>query len=311
MTAILSSAVCPSPAHMPRFGAAPHPGWAEDGRDWPNRAQSRFVSAAGLIWHVQRAGSGPVVLLLHGTGAATHSWRDLLPLLARRFNVVAPDLPGHGFTAMPRASLMGLPGMARGLSALLERLGVRPDLVVGHSAGAVIAARLCLDGAIDPDRLLSLNGALLPPPGLQATVFPAAARFLAGLPLLPLLVARTASDARVEALLRDTGSVLDSEGLRFYRRLFRRPDHVAGAVTMMARWDLRGLPGELRRLGDRLVLAAGDRDGMIPAEAARIVHDRVPGSRLVALPGLGHLAHEEAPERIAALIADLLPAAPP
>ena len=54
------------------------------------------VAAGGLRWHVQVAGDGPVLLLLHGTGAATHSWRDLLPLLAERFTVVAPDLPGHG-----------------------------------------------------------------------------------------------------------------------------------------------------------------------------------------------------------------------
>ncbi len=311
MTAILSAGSRSRPVGASRIGVAPHPDWATDGRDWPNRASSRFVSAAGLCWHVQRAGSGPVVLLLHGTGAATHSWRDLLPLLARNFDVVAPDLPGHGFTGTPRAALMGLPGMARGVSALLDRLGIVPDLVVGHSAGAAIGARLCLDRSVAPRTLLSLNGALLPPPGLQATLFPAAARLLAGLPLLPHLVARTASDARVEALLRDTGSMLDPEGMRFYRRLFRRPDHVAGAVAMMARWDLRTLPDELPRLGRTLVLAAGNKDGMIPDEAARTVHERVPGSRLVALPGLGHLAHEEAPARIAALIADLLPAPRP
>ena len=47
--------------------------WEVDGRDWPNRDSSRFVTAGGLRWHVQVAGTGPVVLLVHGTGAATHS----------------------------------------------------------------------------------------------------------------------------------------------------------------------------------------------------------------------------------------------
>ena len=59
-------------------------------------------SPAGLRWHVQMMGTGPQVLLLHGAGAATHSWRDVAPLLARDFTVIAPDLPGHGFTDTPR-----------------------------------------------------------------------------------------------------------------------------------------------------------------------------------------------------------------
>lgn len=53
--------------------------WDRDGRDWPNRAASRFVEVGGIHWHVQQLGQGPVLLLLHGTGAATHSWRDIAP----------------------------------------------------------------------------------------------------------------------------------------------------------------------------------------------------------------------------------------
>ena len=75
------------------------PRWTHEGRDWPNATASRFVAAGGVKWHVQVMGQGPVALLLHGTGSATHSWRDLAPLLARDFTVVAPDLPGHGFTS--------------------------------------------------------------------------------------------------------------------------------------------------------------------------------------------------------------------
>ena len=75
--------------------------WERDGRDWPNRASSRFVDAGGLRWHVQVMGEGPVVLLIHGTGASTHSFRALAPLLAPHFTVVVPDLPGHGFTDAP------------------------------------------------------------------------------------------------------------------------------------------------------------------------------------------------------------------
>ncbi len=94
------------------------PAFARAGRDWPNREASRFVTAGGLTWHVQEAGEGPVLLLVHGTGAATHSWRGLMPLLARDFRVIAPDLPGHGFTDPLRTP--SLPRMARALAELLR-----------------------------------------------------------------------------------------------------------------------------------------------------------------------------------------------
>ena len=71
-------------------------------------------------------GRGPVLLLVHGTAAATHSWRDLAPLLARRFTVVAPDLPGHGFSGSPGRGGLSLPGMAGALRALLDALRLEP-----------------------------------------------------------------------------------------------------------------------------------------------------------------------------------------
>ena len=120
------------------------PDWRVQGKTWPNREASSFVVAGGLRWHVQQMGEGPVLLLLHGAGAATHSWRDLAPLLARDFRVIAPDLPGHGFTDTPPAEGLSLPGMARSLTSLLQALGVKPFMAVGHSAGAALAIRLAL-----------------------------------------------------------------------------------------------------------------------------------------------------------------------
>ena len=136
--------------------------WSRDGSDWPNRDASRFIDAAGIRWHVQRMGEGPPLLLIHGTGAATHSWRALLPLLAPHFDVIAPDLPGHGFTQSPASYRLSLPGMAADVGRLLDTIGIKPDIGVGHSAGAAILARLCIDGMIAPRLLVSLNGAFMP-----------------------------------------------------------------------------------------------------------------------------------------------------
>jgi len=153
------------------------PDWAVEGRDWPNRGASRFVDAGGLRWHVQQFGEGPALVLLHGTGAATHSWRDIAPLLARSHSVIAMDLPGHGFTSVPRDdSGFTLPNVARSLAALLGELGIVPLALVGHSAGAAIAVRMALDGLSTLGGIVGLNSALLPFPGPLGPIAPFLAR---------------------------------------------------------------------------------------------------------------------------------------
>jgi len=284
--------------------------WEHDGRDWPNREASRFVTAGGLRWHVQRLGQGPTLLLLHGTGASTHSWRDLAPRLAARFTVVAPDLPGHGFTAPAPPGQATLPGMARALAALLQALDLAPQCAVGHSAGAAILARAALDGLIHPRLLVSLNGALLPLLGLPGRFFSPAARLLAAAPFTPRLFAwRAEGKGAVERLVNGTGSLLDARGIELYRRLVRRPEHVAGALQMMAHWDLAPLERDLPRLETTLALVVGSNDLTVPPVHAQRVKRLVPGATVITLPGLGHLAHEERPDDVAGLIARLATAA--
>ncbi|HEY0205494.1 MAG TPA: alpha/beta fold hydrolase BchO [Acetobacteraceae bacterium] len=273
------------------------------GADWPNRAASRTVRAAGLEWHVQVAGSGPVLLLVHGTGAATHSWRGMLPLLAQHFTVVAPDLPGHGFTQAPAAARLSLPGMAHSLHGLLTMMNLRPVAAVGHSAGAAILARMALDRTLALRALVSLNGAFIPLQGVAGQIFSPLARVLVGLPGLPQVFAwRARNPAVVEQLLAATGSTLDAEGVRWYGEVVRRPDHAASALGMMAHWDLRPLLSDLPRLGIALLLITGEGDRTVPPSQSADVQRLVPGAALATLPGLGHLAHEERPEEVAALI---------
>lgn len=278
--------------------------WDVEGRDWPNHAASRFVDTARIRWHVQVMGAGPVVLLLHGTGAATHSWRDLAPLLAEDFTVVAPDLPGHGFTTGRPVGGLAMPAMARAVGELLGALGLAPDLVVGHSAGAAIGARLVLDGGANPARLVGLNPALMPFPGLAAALFPTLARMLFVNPFAPHLVAglaRGPGDA-ARYLERATGSTIDARGVGLYRRLFSTSDHVAGAITMMADWDLESLARDLPRVRVPTLLVHGSADSAIPLASVRQAAALLPDSRLEVLAGLGHLAHEERAADVAALI---------
>ena len=277
--------------------------WDRDGRDWPNREASRFVRAAGLLWHVQIMGDGPALLLVHGTGSSTHSWRALAPLLARHFTVVAPDLPGHGFTEMPSTQRLSLPGMANAVADLLGTLDIVPALAAGHSAGAAILARMSLDGRIAPSGLVSLNGALLPLYGLPGIVFAPLARVLAGMPLMSQMFAWHASERSVvEKLLRDTGSTLDPAGVALYAKLARNPVHASAALGMMANWDLEPLVEALPRLKPALLLVVGANDLTIAPEEAARVRQLLPKAKLLSQPGLGHLAHEEAPKPTAALV---------
>jgi magnesium chelatase accessory protein len=277
--------------------------WEQDGADWPNRSASRFVEAAGLSWHVQQMGEGPVVLLVHGTASATHSWRDLAPLLARHFSVIALDLPGHGFTRPLEARRLSLPGMASAVADLLDSLGVAPDLAVGHSAGAAVLARMNIDSRLDTRGIVGLNAALLPFRGIAGQLFAPLAKLLTLNPLTPRLFAWGASTpVAVERVIRNTGSAIDDKGLGFYARLLRNPEHVASALGMMANWDLDQLERDLPKLTAPLFLVACSEDTAVPPAKAFEVRDAVPGTTVTYLRRLGHLAHEEKP----AVVADVI-----
>ncbi|MEL6478238.1 MAG: alpha/beta fold hydrolase BchO [Pseudomonadota bacterium] len=279
--------------------------WDREGRDWPHREASRFLRAGRTDWHVQVMGpeDAPVCLLLHGTGAASHSWRGLLPLLANRFRVIAPDLPGHGFSRAASMMQLSLSGMAREVDALLTALEARPTLALGHSAGGPVLARMALDGSVAPQRIVTVNGAFLPFKGMAAQLFPPIAKALIWNPFVPHMVAWTAMDrGAVKRLLASTGSEIDAAGVDLYHTLFQSRVHVQSTLNMMARWDLDRLAEDLPRLEAPLTLLAAEGDRTIPPADQHEVAALIPGAQVVALPGLGHLAHEEAPERIDALI---------
>ncbi len=274
----------------------------EDIREWPNRAAGFRIAAGGIDWHVQRAGRGPVILLLHGTGASTHSWRGLLPILADRFDVIAPDLPGHAFTSPPPGGDHSMTAFSRAVGALLDRLEVEPVLGIGHSAGAAVLARMTLDGVLHPKALVAINGALLPFGPYAGSTFSTVARMVAMAPLLPSVIARFVDAGTVRKLLADTGSKIDAEGLRLYARLFSEPSHVAATLRMMAMWDLVALRRDLPKLAAPFLLLAGAADKTIPPDVSARVRDMVAAGRVETLPGLGHLAHEEDPAGTAAAI---------
>lgn len=283
--------------------------WQREGPGWPHHERSRLVVCHGQRWHLQhwpapRPGAARW-LLLHGTGASTHSWRSFAPLLAREAEVWALDLPGHGFSGPATWRHSDMPGMARAVLRLLHGQQIAIEGVLGHSAGAAIGIRMAL---LEPARVplvVSLNGALLPLPGLAGIVFPPLSKLLAVNPLVPYLFAWRARQQRVlDRLLQSTGSRIDPAGRQLYARLVADPDHVAGALAMMSQWNLQALKDELPQLAVPLLLLVAERDGTVPpADAARVAA-LVPGARETRLPRLGHLAHEEDPAAVRAALAE-------
>lgn len=287
--------------------------WEADGRTWPHRAASRFVDAGGLRWRVEQIGSGPVALLLHGTGASAHSWREVAPLLATDFTVIAMDLPGHGFTRGRPSGGLSLDGMARSIGSLLEAIGSTPSIVVGHSAGAAIALRHAMLTGHDAP-IVGFNPALMPFPGLAARLFPAMAKMLFVNPLVPRIFARM---ARVPGetgrfLARSTGSRIDAAGLRCYEVLLGNRRHCEGALGMMANWDLEKLAAQLPSVTNRVLLITSRGDIAVPRESVERAAALIPECALDVWGDLGHLAHEEQPataaERIVAFARESLAA---
>ena len=285
------------------------PQWHTSGLMWPHRERSRFVDAGGVRWHVQVMGDAdtPAVLLLHGTGAATHSWRGIAPLLAEHHHVIVPDLPGHGFSSAPPDDDHSLPSFATLIAQLLSALTVTPRLIVGHSAGAAIAARMSLNGVADPESIVSINGALLPLQGLPGQIFSPLAKLLAANSLVPRLFSWRAGDPAVtERLLRGTGSKIDDETLACYGELMRHSSHATAALKMMAHWNLNSLQRDLPRLKTPLHLIVGSNDRTVPASEADRVKALLPKTSITRLLGLGHLAHEEAPDTVLSAIESCL-----
>ncbi len=278
--------------------------------DWPHAALSRQVHSRPHRWHVQETGTGETLLLLHGAGGSTHSFRMLLPLLAVQYHVVAIDLPGQGFTQLGARHRSGLEATAEDMTRMCRQEGWHPTAIIGHSAGGALALRLSqqlVSPRGHPPKVVGINAALDNFKGLAGVLFPVLAKLLAAVPFTAKVFAQSsAAPGRIEALIRSTGSDIDAEGLSYYRRLISDRDHADATLMMMANWSLDGLQHDLGTVPAGTLLIVGDNDATVPPEVSDKAARKLPDARVVHLPGLGHLAHEEAPETVARLILDFV-----
>lgn len=278
--------------------------WARDLSDWPLSEHSRRIRFRPHDWHVQEVGDGPTLLLLHGAGATTHSWRDLVPRLSETHRIVALDLPGHGFTRIGARSRMGLERTAEDIAALCTAQDWTPKAILGHSAGAAVALDLASRLPETP-AVVGINAALDRFEGTAGWLFPVLAKLLALNPFTALAFsAGGARPDRARSVIRSTGSNLNDEGLALYSRLLSDRAHVDGTLQMMANWSTDGLLDRLPKIDNPTLLITGAKDTAVSPRVSDRASALLPNVQLHPLEGLGHLAHEEAPDLVCDLILD-------
>ena len=272
--------------------------WPRDAKDWPLQEYSRQVLHRPHRWHLQEAGTGERLLLIHGAGGATQSWRHLFPILMQTHHVISVDLPGQGFTQIGAQQRCGLDHMAEDLLSLVRHEGWEPTAIIGHSAGVAIALRM-VELGLRPDMIVGINAALGNFKGVAGWLFPALAKVLAMTPFSASLFAATTSRSSVRNLLQGTGSNLGAEGEDLYYRLASDKGHVDATLSMMAQWSLDELLARLPQIDTPVHLITGDNDKAVPPKISADAVERLPNAQLTTLKGLGHLAHEEDAAQIA------------
>jgi len=263
------------------------------------------------------AGSGPVVLLVHGMAGRSSTWRSVMPRLAERFTVVAPDLLGHGASAKPRTDY-SLGAFATGLRDLLDALNHRHATLVGQSLGGGISMQFAYQYPERCDALVLVSSGGLGDevsPLLRALTAPGAEY------LLPFLCARPLSDAgsavagwfarlgvrpapNVAEMWRSYGSLADAETRTAFLHTLRAVVDLSGQrVSARSRLHLASQKPTL--------IVWGDRDGIIPVEHAYASHAAMPGSRLEIFEDAGHFPHCEQPDRFVDVVTEFLAQAAP
>lgn len=262
--------------------------------DWPNRSFSRKVQTGDLTWHVQIAGNGPIhVLLLHGTGSSAHTWGELFTELANQYTVIAPDLPGHGFTRNLEAKNLNLDELAAKLTQLREALNIEYfDHIIGHSAGATLALSYTLQNK-QAKTIVGLNPSLISLPSFYH-------RFVA--PFLNPIVTSSFFTAvladllphtkMIDSLIDSTNTNLNTEKRNRYKTLFKNADHLNGSMSFMAGADIPGLLEKCKNIQSKLTFILTEDDGWIPAQTLQqVIKQYFAQAKIIEIKG-GHMFHE-------------------
>jgi pimeloyl-ACP methyl ester carboxylesterase len=259
----------------------------------------------------REAGTGHALLLIHGMAGSSATWRGVLPLLSKRYRVVAPDLLGHGESAKPRGDY-SLGAFAAWLRDLLDELGINRATVVGQSLGGGVAMQftyqhrqycdrlvLISSGGLGPDLSVILRLASMPGAELVLPVIAPRPLVRIGNRLGSWLTSAGMHSPQAGEMWNAYSSMSDGQTRQAFLRTLRSVvDHRGQAVSATNKLHLSsGLP---------TLLIWGDQDRIIPVSHGYATHAAVPGSRLEVLPGVGHFPHVESPTAVVQIIDDFI-----
>ena len=262
--------------------------------------QSSTTTVHGRSVSYAEAGSGELLLLIHGMAGHAENWQSVIEPLALRSRVIAPDFPGHGRSA-PGGGDYSLGSLASGLRDLMLTLGHERATLVGHSLGGGVAMQFTYQFPEMVERLVLVSSGGLGPdvsPILRAAALPGADLFISA----TAGVAQRAGSLLGRGLgalgLRPSADV--AEVARGYASLADPERRKAFLATLRA---VVGTEGQRVAALDRLYLAEalplliiwGDRDPIIPVSHAEEAHRELPNSRLEVFAGVGHVPQLESP----------------
>ncbi len=272
----------------------------------------QFRTVHGYRRAFVQVGRGPALLLIHGIGDCSDTWRGVIPDLARDHTIIAPDLLGHGRSDKPRADY-SIAAYANAMRDLLSVLDVDRVTVVGHSLGGGIAMQFAYQYPERCERLVLVSTGGVSHevhPFLRLASAPISGPFLPLVPLPPTrfaiwlglrLLQRLNTDLGRDAedLLGVFDALPDATARRAFVRTIRAVvDWRGQAITMLDRCYLtRGMP---------TLLLWGAHDAVLPRRHADVAHRAMPGSRLEIFEDAGHFPHRADPKRFIALVRDFL-----
>ncbi len=264
-----------------------------------------------------QAGRGDrLVLLLHGFPECWYSWRYQLPVLAKHATVVAPDLRGYNETEKPRSGYT-LDVLTRDVDALIEALGYRQAVVVGHDWGGMLAWALAIAFPEQVERLAVLN---IPHPALFSRAIGRNWRQtlrswyigLFQLPWLPERLLRWHDCLPIAQMIR--GAAVDRSRfgmaeLHFYRQAAARPDALT-AMLNYYRGMRQGSCGLFHGTGMRVRAPThmiwAENDVALGKELTYGTERFVDDFRITYIPHCGHFVQQEQPEQVNRLLLDFL-----
>ena len=255
--------------------------------------------SAGDISYVEE-GEGPAVVLLHGFPTNADLWRNLAPLLAPRFRVVAPDLLGYGGSEKPEDADLSISAQARHVRDLLERLGVREFAAVGHGAGGGIAQLLAVDGGVRTLVLLdtvAFDG--WAPPGVVPDLTDDG----------PVADPGMAERAVREAFTRGMGHperLLPGDMELFTEPWREDPAALLRAARALEGPALSGVPPRIAEQAIPVLVLWGEEDPWLPPSLAERLQDEIGEAAVALLPGCSHFVLEDAPETVAPIVFQFL-----